>query len=104
MRCQKSKLLSQLADLDSSLEEGVLIEEDIVTKATTFMECVECLKNEEMARRQRSTAFWIKEGDRNTKFLVEQWVPCLSWHAFGSKIKIQRDLEPNYGQCEKKLP
>lgn len=38
LRLQKSKLLSQFADLDSILESRELIEEEIVKKATAFME------------------------------------------------------------------
>lgn len=62
MRLQKSKLLSQLADLDSILESREMTEEEIVKKATAFMEYEERLQNEGMAWRQRSRALWLKEG------------------------------------------
>ncbi|XP_075092306.1 uncharacterized protein LOC107821421 [Nicotiana tabacum] len=65
---QKSKLLSQLADFETTQQLRALTEEESVRKAATLMEIEVQLKNEEIAWRQKSRALWLKEGDRNTKF------------------------------------
>ncbi|KAG5598653.1 hypothetical protein H5410_030023 [Solanum commersonii] len=66
LNLQKNNLLIQMAELDSHLNNRALTEEEIAKKATLFMEYEGCLKNEEVAWRQRSRALWLKKGDRNT--------------------------------------
>ncbi|KAG5628723.1 hypothetical protein H5410_000440 [Solanum commersonii] len=64
-----------MAELESHQSNRVLTEEVIGKKATLFMEYEGCLKNEEVAWRQRSRALWLKEGDRNTSFSTKQLMP-----------------------------
>jgi len=68
LKLQKNNLLNQMAVLESHQSNRILTEEEIEKKPTLFMEYEGCLKNEEVAWRQRSRALWLKEGDRNTKF------------------------------------
>ena len=68
LKLQKNNLLNHMAELESHQSNRVLTEEEIEKKATLFIEYEGCLKNEEVAWRQRSRALWLKEGDRNTKF------------------------------------
>ncbi|XP_070017166.1 uncharacterized protein [Nicotiana sylvestris] len=64
---QKKKMLSQLADFETTQQLRELTEEESVRKAATLMEIEVHLKNEEFAWRQKSRALWLKEGNRNTK-------------------------------------
>ncbi|WMV25624.1 hypothetical protein MTR67_019009 [Solanum verrucosum] len=65
---QKVQILSELAILDTVMENVILTKSKAALKATLLMDYEEHLKNEELAWRQRSRALWLKEGDKNTKF------------------------------------
>ncbi|KAG5593623.1 hypothetical protein H5410_034855 [Solanum commersonii] len=66
LKLQKSRLLSQIADLGSILDSRIMKEEAAAKKAELYLELEEVLKNEESVWRQKSRALW--EGDKNTKF------------------------------------
>lgn len=57
------------ANLEVSQEQRLLSNEELQHNALSAMEFEEVAINEEIARRQRSTIQWHKNGDKNIKYL-----------------------------------
>ncbi|KAF5461269.1 hypothetical protein F2P56_017384, partial [Juglans regia] len=65
---QKSSLLEELQELEGRELSGDASEEVLVRKGMVVVELERVLLSEEISWRQKSRAFWLKEGDRCTKF------------------------------------
>lgn len=72
---QRQSLQEKMAGLDDNLEDRPLSEAEAEEKAALNLQLEELIKREEISRRQKSRALWLKEGDRNTSSSRELPMP-----------------------------
>ncbi|KAG5622042.1 hypothetical protein H5410_007260 [Solanum commersonii] len=85
-KLQKSRLLNQMADLDSLLDSRILTEEEVAKKVELYLELEEVQKNEASVWRQKSRALWLKEGDKTPTWTMPSKTAdtLFSWEEAGA--------------------